>query len=150
MTKKLLLVMDLGCLRAYRMDYSVEGGHGPRLELVDEFNSEHGHNHPGDLVTDSPGRFPRGAGPKNVMGDMSSGERNDLQLEERRRMVREIGGHCEDLLKDKEVESCYFAAASEINHQLLDTLSPQARKKITRNVTANLVKTRPPELLAHF
>ena len=150
MKKKLLLVMDLGCLRAYQMDFSVGRQHGPRLELVDEFTSPNGSTNVGETVTDSQGRFPRGAGPKNIMGDMSSGERNDLEQEEKRRILRDMGMHCEELLKDGEVDSCYFAAAREINHQVLDTLSPQARRKIVKNVSANLVKTPPPELIAHF
>ena len=150
MKKKLLLVMDLGCLRAYQMDFSVGRQHGPKLELIDEFTSPNGTTNAGETVTDTPGRFPRGAGPKNVMGDMSSGERNDLQLEEKRRILKDMGSHCEELLKDGEVDSCYFAAAREIHHQVLDSLSPQARKKIVKNVPANLVKTPAPELMAHF
>lgn len=150
MTKKLLLVMDLGCLRAYQIDFSVGRARGPRLELIDEFTPENGSTRIGDNVTDIPGRFPRGAGPKNVMGDMSSGERNDLEQEEKRRMLRELGDRCEGLLADEDVDSCYFAAAREIHHQVLDALSPDVRRKIVKDVPANLVKTRPPELMAHF
>ena len=81
---------------------------------------------------------------------MSSGERNDLVLEERRRLIKQVAARLEAQLAADDVESCRFAAASEINRQILDEVSPRARGKIVANVAGNLVKTDKAELLQRF
>jgi len=42
------------------------------------------------------------------------------------------------------------AASKEINRQLLDELEPQVRAKIQKNVSADLTKLEPTEILRHF
>ena len=149
MKNKLVIVTDLGCFRAYRVDRSA-GARSPRLKLIEEFTPENAHARLSEIVTDGAGRFPKGAGPQNVSGDMSSGERNDLVLEERRRLIKQVAARLEAQLAADDVESCRFAAASEINRQILDEVSPRARGKIAANVAGNLVKTDKSELLQRF
>ena len=55
-----------------------------------------------------------------------------------------------ELLRDGEFESCYFAASNEINREIVNNLSPQAKAKIEKNLTCNLVNAPKEELLNHF
>jgi len=149
MKNRLVIVTDLGCLRAYRQEDAAPD-RGPRLELVEEFTPENAHARISDIMADSAGRFPRGGGAQNVSGDMSSGERNDLEREHRRRLIKQVGARLDALLGDEAVRTCLFAAGSEINAQLINELSPRARGKITGNVTGNFVKAGKAELLQRF
>lgn len=149
MKKTLIIVTDLGCLRSYER-HTAEPGQSARLELLEEFVPDNAHARISDLVTDQQGRFPRGAGPMNISGDMSAGERNDLELEEKKRVMKQIVGRLEANLSDSSVGQCYFAAGSEINRQLVDALTPAAAEKITKNLSANIVKADKQELLTRF
>jgi hypothetical protein len=149
MKNTLVVVMDLGCLKAYRLEnnhhYST-----PRLELVEEFNNADAHGKLGDKVSDLSGRFPRRTGPSNTAAAMSDGERHNIELEGRKRLVRELAQRLNGLLRNKEIECCLLAASREINHQLLDELEPQLRTKIEKNIPSDLTKVERAEILSHF
>ena len=81
---------------------------------------------------------------------MFAAERGDLELEERRRLIRRVGARLEALLGDETVGTCLFAAGSEINRQLMNSLSPRSRAKITANISSNLLRTDKAELLQRF
>jgi hypothetical protein len=70
MNTKLIIVADLGLLRAYR---EVQGptDRQPHLELIEELKLERAHEKLSDQVTDQAGRFPRGGGAGNIPGDLS-------------------------------------------------------------------------------
>jgi hypothetical protein len=148
MKNTLVVVTDLGSLKAYRLDNS-RLLREPRLELIREFNFLEAHAKLGDKVTDQGGRFPRTMG-GGQNGAMSDGERHNIALERRKRLVRQLAQSLEEMLKDKEVEICYLAASREINHQLVDELSPEIRKKIEKNIPADLTKIEKSLLLGHF
>ena len=67
---------------------------------------------------------------------MSDGERHNIELESRKRLVRQLAQRLNALVRGKEVERCLLAASREINHQLLEELEPQVRAKIEKNVPA--------------
>jgi hypothetical protein len=147
MKKTLVVVTDLGSLKAYQLEKS-RLYREPRLEMIQELNLLDAHAKLGEKVTDQSGRFPRGGGAHN--GAMSDGERHNIDLEKRKRLVRQLAQSLEGMLNKPEVESCYLAASREINHQLVDELSPEARKKIEKNIPADLTKTDKTALLDHF
>ena len=136
MKNTLLIVTDLACFKAYRLTNN-QPKQTPRLELVEK-------------VTDLSGRFPRNTGVSNATGAMSDGERHNIALESRKRMVRQLAQRLNALARSKEVERCLLAASREINPQLLEELEPQVRAKIEKNVPADLTKLDRTEILRHF
>jgi hypothetical protein len=148
MKDTLLVVADLGSLKAYKLEKN-QLHRSPRLELIEEFNTVQAHTKMGEQLTDQAGRFPRTmVGPQS--GAMSAGERHNIELENRKRLIKQLAQSLNEMLLRAEVESCYLAASREINHQLLDGLSTQARQKIEKNVPADLTKIEKNDLLDHF
>jgi hypothetical protein len=81
---------------------------------------------------------------------MSDGERHNIELESRKRMVRQLAQRVNALARPEEVECCLLAASREINHQLLAELEPGVRAKIEKIVAADLTKLERTEILRHF
>src|SRR5689334_9513562 len=98
MKETLVVVTDLGCLKAYKMDKS-ESYSTPRLELIDKFENPEVHRRLVDKVSDLSGRFPRGTGNSNMTGAMSDGERHNIELESRKRAVRQLAGRVNTLAR---------------------------------------------------
>jgi len=149
MKNTLVVVADLACLKAYRL----ENNHphkSLRLELVEEFNNAEAHEKMGDKVSDLSGRFPRRTGAQHTTGGMSDGERHNIELESRKRLVRQLAQRLNGLMRGKEIERCLLAASREINHQLLDELEPQVRAKIEKNIPVDLTKLDRAEIMGHF
>jgi hypothetical protein len=149
MKNTLVVVTDLGCLKAYRLE-NHHPDKPPRLEPVEEFNNTEAHGKLGDKVTDLSGRFPRRTGAQHTTGAMSDGERHNIELESRKRLVRQLAQRVNTLVRSTEVERCLLAASREINHQLLEELEPRVRAKIEKNVHADLTKLERAEILRHF
>jgi len=148
MKNTLVVVTDLGGMKAYRLDDN-QPHKVPRLELLAEFTNAEAHQRLVDQVTDLAGRFPRSRAARSA-GAMSDGERHNIELEQRKRLVRRLAGRLNTLMRDEDVERCYLAASREMNHQLLDELDPGARNKIWKNIPADLMKVEKSELLGHF
>jgi hypothetical protein len=149
MKNTLVVVTDLACLKAFRLE-NHHPTRTPRLELVEEFNNLDAHGKLVDKVTDLAGRFPRGVGGANARGAMSDGERHNIELESRKRVVRQLAQRFNALARSPDVERCLLAASREIHHQLLEELEPQVRAKIEKNVSADLTKLERAEILRHF
>jgi hypothetical protein len=81
---------------------------------------------------------------------MSDGERHNIELETRKRLVRQLAQRLNVLGRDPEIERCLLAASKDINHQLIEELSPQIRSKIQKNLPADLTKIETVEILRHF
>jgi hypothetical protein len=149
MKNTLLIVTDLGCFKAYRLENS-QPKQTPRLELVEEFNNADAHGKLVEKVTDLSGRFPRTSSAAHSAGAMSDGERHNIELESRKRLVRQLAQQFNTLARGKDVERCLLAASREINHQLLDELEPQVRAKIEKNIPVDLTKLERAEIMQHF
>ena len=145
----LVIVTDLGLLRAYRV---IQGrtDHHPHLELVDELRPHVAHQKISDQLSDQAGRFAKGSGASIVPGDLSSGEPHDLDLEQPRRLIKLLAGKIHDLLADVSVATCSVAASAPILRRLLDQLTAPVRAKIAATLALNLTKSDPGELLAHL
>ena|SRR5438128_11333484 len=145
MKKQLLIVMDLGSFKAYTVDNSPLNT-TPRLELIEHFTPEEPHRKIADKLSDLAGRY-RAPGAK---GGSPWGDRHNLELEERKRLVRQLARRLNALMGGRDVDFCCFAASREINQQILDALSPAAQAKIKRRLTADLVKASKETLLGCF
>jgi hypothetical protein len=146
---KIIIVADLGLLRVYR-EVKRPQDHEPHLELIDERTPETAHEKLSDQVTDQAGRFPRGSGADITTGDLSAGERLNLDAEQSRRLISRLAETIDALLADEMVTDCWLAASAPIHQQLLGSLNPKAREKISQVLPSNLAKTDPGELREHF
>lgn len=145
MKNTLVVVADLGGLKAFKLE-NHEVNHTRRLELLEQFENREAHGRLVDKVTDFSGRFPRGTG----RAAMSDGERHNIELEMRKRFVRQLAQRLNALVRSADIEQCFLAASREINHQLIEELEPQVRAKIAKNLPADLTKLGRAELLGRF
>ncbi len=147
----LLVVADLGGYKAYKLEtHTYHHLQTPRLELLEQFSNPEAHGRLVDKVSDQAGRFPRRTGGARAAGAMSDGERHNIELEARKRFVRQLAQRLNTLARDNQVDRCFLAASREINHPLVEELEPQVRAKITKNVPADLTKLDRAEILSHF
>jgi hypothetical protein len=145
MKKTLVVVAELGGFKAYKLDDG-EMHRSPRLEFIEQFENPEAHVRLTDRVSDLSGRFHRGT----RESAMSDGERHNIELETRKRLVRQLAQRLNVLGRDPEIERCLLAASKDINHQLIEELSPQIRSKIQKNLPADLTKIETVEILRHF
>jgi hypothetical protein len=149
MKKKLIIVADLGLLRAYRQTQSATDRQ-PHLKLIAELKPAAAHEKLSEQVSDQAGRFPRGSGAAGISGDLSSGEQLHQEAEQNHRLIQQLADKINALLADVEVTDCLFAASAPIHKQLLAALKLNARNKIHQVLASNLAKSDPTELLGHF
>src|ERR1051326_1314499 len=109
MKNTLLVVADLAGFKAFKVDNGQESmlGNGsskrtPRLEFIEQFDNADAHGRLVDRVSDLSGRFPRGTGLK-AGGAMSDGERHNIELENRKRLVRQLAQRVNALARSQDV-----------------------------------------------
>jgi hypothetical protein len=146
----LLVVADLGGFKAFKLENNTYRlNQTPRLELLEHFENPAVHGRLVDRVSDLAGRFPRRTGAR-AAGAMSDGERHNIELETRKRFIRQLAQRLNVLARNPEIDRCFLAASREINHPLLEELEPQVRAKVALNLPADLTKLGQTEILSHF
>lgn len=146
MKNKLVVLTNLGNLRAYRVEYEA-GESSPRLTQVEGLSLIDAHHKLGDRVSDQAGRFPSANG--NGSG-MSIGENHNLELENGRRLLKQMASSINDLVQRENPELWFLAAPQEINQRIVDGLDAGVRSRLTKNSHADLVKTPKADILGHF
>jgi hypothetical protein len=149
MANTLLAVCDLGQFRCYRLENTELFG-SPRLELVDEFKPGEMDHRYGNTLTARTGRSAQGNVNRQSVGNTSDGESHNMELEKRRRAIKQITERLNQLLAGDEYERCFFAAPEEMNPQFIEHLNPIARNKIEKNIHSDLVRLGKQEILEHF
>jgi hypothetical protein len=149
MNTKLIIVADLGLLRAYRQTQKAKDRQ-PHLELITELKLAKAHEKLSDQVSDQAGRFPSGGGAAGISGDLSAGEQLHKGIEQDQRLIQKLAEKINELLANVKVTNCVLAASTPIHKQLLDALEPKARDKISQVLASNLAKKAPNELPGHF
>jgi protein required for attachment to host cells len=141
MKRTLVIVTDLGNFRAFEWDG--DNFHStPRLELVDDFETIDARHKRGNTLTVHEQRA--------VLGNPSDGEQHNMQLEKRRRLVRQMAERVTDLLRPKDIDRCFLAAPAEINRQLVVEISTDVRQKIQKNLPLDLTRLDKSQLIDHF
>ncbi|HYG25186.1 MAG TPA: host attachment protein [Verrucomicrobiae bacterium] len=148
MKNTLIIVTDLEQLKAYRVDNDPLHSN-PRLELIDTFKTGAARKLV-EETTDLAGRFPRASVAHEIMGGMSAGERHNIELEKRKRCLRQLSRRINGLVKAPDVERCFLACSREINNALLAELDPEVRARIEIDVASDLTKVNRSDLLSHF
>ncbi len=143
--KKLIVVMDLGCLRGFRVSKDELSG-TERIEMLEEFENPDAHARFGNTVSDQAGRFP-GGGP-NGHGAMSQGEKH--LTEQRRRLVRQLADRVQNLVRREGCDVWHMGAARDINHRVVEILDADVRSRLRKNLAADLTKVAPQDLLERF
>ena len=146
MNNKLVVVTDLGSFKAYRLEAN-SLHRTPRLELIEEFNLVEAHGKLLDRVTDSAGRY---HGPTLGKWATTWGERHNIDLERKRRLIKQVAAALANLLRKDGADGCYLAAGKDINHQILAELPREARLKIEKVVPCDLAKADKVEILRRF
>jgi len=142
---KLLIVTDLGVLKAYEVVLTPM--HTPRLEPLDQVVLEAARHRVVDTVTDLAGRH---VAPTHKNWGAPVTDDHNLKLETRHRLIRRIAGHIGQLIRRNDYEGCWLAAHKEINHQILDELPKSIRARVEKNLPRDLTKAGQKELLEHF
>ncbi len=145
MKGKLIIVTDLGRLKAYRCE--VTPRQTPRLEPLEEVCLEEAQGNVDEWVTDAAGR--RAGSTQPAWGAPIADDHN-LKLENERRLIRQISKHIEKLIQRIGKEGVWLAAQKEINHRIIDELPQGIRAQIEKNLACDLVKAHPPEVLEAF
>jgi len=144
MTDKLIVVADLGRVKAYRVTRD-DMSPTPKLDLVDDMEFTDAHGRLLDKLTDKAGRFPgNGTGP----GGMSIGEKHGIQEETERRLVKQVAERISTLAKNERI--WYLAAVKEINPRVVENLHPGVRATMAKNISADLIKIPKEQILSHF
>ena len=117
MKSKLLIVADLGLVKAYKLDFTPN--HTPRLEQLEEIVLEEAHGRLLDKVTDEAGRH---GSPTQKNGGAPLADDHNFKLELRRRLICQISDHIRRLIERSGCDVCWLAAHKEINQKILDEL----------------------------
>ena len=149
MKNTLVVVADLGCFKAFRLE-NHHPHHTPRLEPVEEFNNADAHGKLGDKVSDLSGRFPRSRGRRTRREPCRTASVIISSWNRASAWCASLRSSSTRWREAKDVERCLLAASREINHQLLDELEPQVRAKIEKNIPADLTKLERAEIMRHF
>jgi hypothetical protein len=147
----LLVVADLAGFKAFKLDTEGNplGNQTPRMDLLQQYSNAEAHLRLTDKVTDLAGRFPRRTGARTI-GAMSDGERHNIELEARKRLIRDIAARVNALARQPEIDRCLLAASKEINNPLVQELEPGVRAKIVKNIPVDLMKFGQAEILRRF
>ncbi len=145
MTPKLLIVTDLGLLKAFTLNTTTRGT--PRLEPLEERLLTDAHQRVVDRVSDFAGRraAPRGGG-----GAAPTADAHNLKLETRRRLVKQIAAHIRRLAGQHPEAGLWLAAPRQINHFLCDALPAPVFRRLELILARDLVKASKTELLGLF
>lgn len=145
--KKLIVLMDLGCLYGYRLVRDEIGG-GDRLEVIHRHDNVDAHQRFGQKVTDQAGRFPFGHGGRG--GSLSQGEDHNGRMEIERRLVNLQLEQLKSLLESSPCDAWYLAAPGSINNRIVEGLAPGHRERLHKNLAADLTKLPPQQVLERF
>lgn len=145
MKDKLIIVVDLGLVRAYRVDLTEQ--RTPRLQQLEQLVLDEAHSRLKDRVSDLAGR--QGTRTQKSSSAPKADDHN-LKLEAKRRLIRQIAARITYLIQQNAKNGCWFAAPKEINLQILNELPPTTRERIQKTVPCDFTKLSPTEVLEHF
>ena len=145
MKSKLLIVADLGLVRAYILEFTPN--RTPRLEQLEEVLLEDAHSRMLDKVTDEAGRR-RSPMQKNSGAPLA--DDHNFKLEFKRRLIRQIADHILRLIERNAYDICWVAAPKEINQKILQELPRAVRSRIKKNLPRDLTKVGHKEMLDLF
>ena len=143
----LIVLADRGSFKAYKVDKTPN--RGPSLRLIQAFDITDAHGRYDAKLTDQAGRFPVSDGGSGRHAN-SVAERQDMELENNRRICKQLAEHIVKVVQRDGLNGWSFAAPSSIHSTLVDLLPPETRSRIVERVKSDLVKIEPAKLSSHF
>jgi len=143
---KIIVTVDLGHFRAYRVTYDPLGR--PVTDLIESYDSIEGHGRLSEKLSDTAGRLLRGGGKRDVA--KGYGEPHHLESEIRKKLIRMIALDINALIKSEACEGWYLAAGEKISEELINKLEPEVKSRLLRNITADLTTIPVSEIVSHF
>ena len=144
------ILADRCNIRAYRAE-AVPGNRSPHLYLVQAITLAEARLNMSEKVTDEAGSFPvtDGAGGRQGRHQNSVAERH-VEIEETRRLIKQIGAHINAILRQEQPGSWSFAAPSQLHDAVLEQVEFSFRRTLAESVARDLIKVRTADLLNHF
>jgi hypothetical protein len=155
MSEHYVVTVDHGHLRIY-VERRPPGQKTTALDQVEAMDFPAGRKSYTDRETDMAGRFSGsgqptfGAAGSVAHQGMSIDERLPMQREESRRRAKELAGEIDGFFRRRPDATWDFAAGPDLNHTVLEMLSPAVRRRVRRSVAKDLVNQRGDEVRAHF
>ena len=140
----LIIVTDLGRMKAYRVTRDEDDpASSPAFEDVADEDLVNLHSRKSDRVTDQAGRFPSGR------TGLAAGEKHHEEEEARQNQLVSIVGRIHDVAAREDGRIC-LASPQPMHRKLMDTLNPDVRQRVFRDLALGLVKAPKLELLQRF
>lgn len=138
----LIIVTDRGSLKAYKVRETPN--RGAALTLTQAFDTTDAHGRYQDKLADQAGRFPAG----KVGG--ATAERQGMEMENDRRIVRQLADNIAELVQREGMAGWSFAAPASIHSAIFELLPPEVRAGLVEHVKSDLVGIELAELPKHF
>lgn len=145
MKPKLIIVTDLGRLKAYKLTTTPHGSQ--HLDLVEEVVHEEANHRLAEQVTDVAGRH---AAPTLKSWAAPVTDDHNLKQETKRRLLKKIAEHIERLVAKHSDYGVRLAAHREINQLILSSLRQSVRQQIETNLVLDLVHADEKKLIECF
>lgn len=139
----LIIVTDRGSLKAYKVRETPT--RGAALTLTQAFDTTDAHGRYQDKLTDQAGRFSSGEG-----GGGATAERQGIETENDRRIVRQLADNIAELVQREGMEGWSFAAPASIHSAIFELLPPKVCACLVEHVKSDLVSIELTELPKHF
>jgi len=145
----IVILADLGKLVAYRILTDPDGVASPRAEMIKCVDSLDARTRTSERVSDSAGRFRR-AGKVENGTRAGYGERHNMETETRRRLVNVAAEEISSLLIQEGRPHWHMAASRSMNRSLLESIPPDLRSLLRKNLKADLTNLSKAEVLSRF
>jgi len=144
LTKTLIIVADLGELKAYDLkEHKGIVEHDSKvsysLELLTDMDYIDAHKKLHEVVSDEAGRF----------GHLR-GEEHDVELEREKRTLKNVAHDIDRIVEEENPEELFLAFPKALNTQLVEKLNEQTKSVLSKNLALDLVKTDREKILSHF
>ncbi len=153
MNSHFFVLADRGNVRAYRVLHAPRMLEAPatvQVQLVQAVTLVETHRTSAQKFTDDPGAFPvTDRGGPSTRHQNSMAERHP-EMEEDRRLVKQLAGHVNAILRQEQPGWWSFAAAGDLHDAILEHVEPQYREMLAETLRRDLVKVPPQMLMEHF
>ena len=141
MSAEIYIACDLGQVKVFQRKVDPLGR--ASLDLVETLENPEAHERLGELISDKAGSF------HSVGGSGSSGKTEKISLEQEKRYIQWVVDSICSRVEDANA-AWYLAAPQKINKRIVEKLPEGCLKRLKKNLTSDLSKMNPPEVLAHF
>jgi hypothetical protein len=145
MESELVVVTDMGLFKSYLLNRD-EMSDKPSVELVRSFETEL-HQKFSENLSDKAGRF---LGNPTLSCARAYGEPHDIQIERKRRTIKQIAREISQLIDKFGVRRWFFAGSKEVYLSILKDLDAEIKEKLKMSLNRDLTKSSKAELSQLF